>query len=474
MLSRLGFAGRLMAIVLLALIALWAVGLGWLFVSESRDEVIGDLFPLPEQVAGIVELVETAPSEQRAVILKAINSENLHVAIAAARPQGSPETRRAPLVERFLSLYLGALQPREVIAVTNRGMLPRWRDWHLGDYLREAQRSVRFAVSLRTGDYLMFEALGPAGRRIFGWPPGFGVGVLGSLIGIAAIIAIAREARPLRALSKALGQFTGDEKGPLVKPAGAPEIRNLIVAVNDMQARISQLVRGRTLLLGAVSHDLKTNITRLRLRVELLPDEAQRDKAIRDLDEMTLLLEDALAVARGGFASSRLQPVNLPPLLLGLVEDRLLAGASIRADLAEETLWVRAEPVALRRLFGNLIDNALNFAPHCVIRLWNEHEAMVAIDDDGPGIPQAARTSVFEPFFRLEMSRSRTTGGSGLGLAIVKQIADAHGATIVMSTSPEGGLRAKVAFPVAVRRGAMPPPSPLESPSTPSAGSAAC
>jgi signal transduction histidine kinase len=471
MLSRLGFVGRLMAIVLLALIALWAVGLGWLFVSESRDEVIGQLFPLPEQVAGIVELVETAPAEQRSAILKAINSENLHVAIASHRPETSPETRRAPLVERFLSLYLGALLPREVIAITNRNLFPRWRDWHPGDYFRDTQRSFRFAVSLRTGDYLVFEALGPAGRRIFGLPPGFGVGILGSLIGIAAIIAIAREARPLRALSRALGQFTGDETGPLVKPAGAPEIRNLIVAVNDMQARISQLVRGRTLLLGAVSHDLKTNITRLRLRVELLPDEAQRDKAIRDLDEMTRLLEDALAVARGGFAGARLQPINLRPLLLGLVEDRLTAGASVRADLTEDTLWVRAEPIALRRLFGNLIDNALNFAPHCVIRSWTEDQVIVAIDDDGPGIPQAAHAAVFEPFFRLDTSRSRTTGGSGLGLAIVKQIAEAHGATIAMSTSPEGGLRAKVAFPVNARRGAAtpPPPSPLESPATPSA-----
>jgi two-component system, OmpR family, osmolarity sensor histidine kinase EnvZ len=295
----------------------------------------------------------------------------------------------------------------------------------------------------------VFEAIGPIGRRMFGWPPGFGVGVLGSLIGMAAVIAIAREARPLRALSDALGKFTGDTPGPLMAPAGAPEIKTLIVAVNEMRARISELVRGRMLLLGAISHDLKTYITRLRLRVEQLPDDTQRDKAARDLDEMTRLLEDALAVARGGFASAQRERIDLRALLSGMVEDRLLGSTGLRAELGGAPIWISAEPVALRRLFGNLIDNALNFAPHCVVRLRRDGEATVFIDDDGPGIPQEARASVFDPFFRLDASRSRSTGGSGLGLAIVKQIADAHGASVGLGTSPEGGLRASVGFPMA-------------------------
>ena len=449
MLGRLGFTGRLMAIVLFALIALWSVGVGLLFVSESRDEIVSQLFPLPEQVVGIVELVETVGPSQRPAVLRAVSSENLRVTLAHERPQDSPDTRRMPLVEQFLGLYLTALQPREVIAIGNRIGFPRWRDWHLGDYWRNLQRSMRFAVSLRNGDYLVFEALGPIGRRLFGWPPGFGIGVLGSLIGMAAVIAIAREARPLRALSDALGNFTGEAPGPLMEPAGAPEIRSLIVSVNDMRARISELVRGRMLLLGAISHDLKTYITRLRLRIEQLPDEAQRDKAARDLDEMTRLLEDALAVARGGFAGAQRERIDLRALLSDIVEDRLVTSTGLRAELGDAPLWISAERVALRRLFGNLIDNALNFAPHCIVRLQRGGEAIVLVDDDGPGIPEHARASVFDPFFRLDPSRSRSTGGSGLGLAIVKQIADAHGARIALGTSPEGGLRATVAFPPA-------------------------
>jgi len=448
-LGRLGFAGRLMAIVLFALIALWSIGVGLAFVSESRDELISQIFPLPEQVEGIVTLIETAGPQQRPLVLKAVSSENLRVTLEHERPLDATNPSRTPLVEHFLARYLSALQPREVIAIASGRPFQRLRDWRPGDYMRNLQRSMRFAVGLRSGDYLVFEALGPIGRRLFGLPPGFGVGVLGSLIGIATILAIAREARPLRALSDALGKFTGDAAGPVMEPAGAPEIRKLIVSVNEMRARISELIRGRTLLLGAISHDLKTYITRLRLRVEQLPDDAQRDKAVRDLDEMTRLLEDALAVARGGSAGNGRERIDLRALLSGIVEDRLLTRTGLRAELGETSLWIQAEPVALRRLFGNLIDNALNFAAHCIVRLQHGGEAVVFLDDDGPGIPQHMRMSVFEPFFRLDASRSRSTGGSGLGLAIVKQIADAHGARISLATSPEGGLRAIVAFPAA-------------------------
>ncbi|CCD93814.1 putative two-component sensor histidine kinase [Bradyrhizobium sp. ORS 375] len=447
MLGRLGFAGRLMAIVLFALIALWAVGLGWLFLSESREEIFRRLFPLPEQVSAIVQLIESAAPAERPLILKAVSSARLRVTLTQERPEPSPETMRRPIAEQFLTLYLQSLQPRDVIVLRSRVGLPRWRDWHIGDFWRNANRTVRFAVSLHDRDYVVFEANGAPGARLFGLPPGFGVGLLGALIGIAAVIAIAREARPLRQLSRSVAQFSSDATVAHVTPAGAPEIRKLITAVNDMQTRISELVRGRTLLLGAVSHDLKTYITRLRLRVERLPEQEQRDKAAGDLDEMTRLLEDALAVSRGGFAAIQRQPVDLMAMLVGIVDDRRQTGARISAELGHAQLSVLGEPTALRRLFINLIENALRFATRCTLRVLPDKAIVIAIDDDGPGIPPDARNAVFEPFFRLDNSRSRSTGGSGLGLAIVKQIADAHGANLDLSTSPEGGLRVSIAFP---------------------------
>src|SRR5579872_1205847 len=136
MLARLGFAGRLMAIVLFALIALWMAGLGWLVVSESREELVSQLFPLPEQVTAIVELIEKVAPAEQPVVLKAVNSDTLHVTLIAERPIARPGARRMPIVERFLSLYLHALQPRDVLALNNRNTVPRWGDWHFGDYWR--------------------------------------------------------------------------------------------------------------------------------------------------------------------------------------------------------------------------------------------------------------------------------------------------------------------------------------------------
>jgi len=436
MLGRLGFTGRLMAIVLFALVALWAVSAGWLFVSESRDDLVNQLFPLPEQVGAIAQLIETVEPEQRAAVLKAVSSESLQVTLSHVRPIEPPNTRHFPLVEHLLTLYFGVLRPRDVIILGDGERPFSWRDWHFGDYWRRPARSQQFAVSLRTGDYLIFDVRGPIGRRIFGLPPGFGVGALGALIGMAAVIAIAREARPLRALSKALAQFRGDAVMPILRPVGAPEIRRLMISVNEMQARIAELIQGRTLLLGAVSHDLKTYITRLRLRVEQLPDEIQHAKAASDLDEMTGLLEDALAVSRGALATARRAKIDLRALLSAIVEDRWLAKADISADIDSGPIWIMADAVALRRLFSNLVDNALSFATRCVIRVQRDDGCIIAVDDNGPGIPPDARDSV--------ASRSRSTGGSGLGLAIVKQIADAHNIRLELGASPEDGLRVSV------------------------------
>ncbi|RTL72828.1 MAG: HAMP domain-containing protein [Hyphomicrobiales bacterium] len=454
MLRRLGFTGRLMAIVMLALIALWAVGVGWLFVRESRESLQSRLYPLPEQAAAIVDLIDATEPGNRALVLKSVTSERLIVSVTPTRPELDAGADRLPLIERFLSQYLHVMAPREVIAVTDRSARNWLVDMRLGEYWLNARQPLRFAVSLRTGGYVVFEARELIGRRLFGWPPGFGVGVLGALIGIAAILAIAREARPLRELSQSVGRFTGETANEVVKVSGAPEIRTLILAINGMQSRISEMVRGRTLLLGAISHDLKTYITRLRLRVEQLPDEVQREKAAKDLDDMTELLENALAVARGSMVSSQRQQLDLGVLLKELAADYNAAGTPISENLGTQpAVLIDGEPVALRRLFTNLIDNALQFGHRVELDMHSARApVVVTIDDDGPGIPEEAHASAFLPFYRLEESRNRATGGTGLGLAIVKQIATAHGGDVALSTSPLGGLRVTVTLPLAAEQ----------------------
>src|SRR5262249_6047373 len=158
------------------------------------------------------------------------------------------------------------------------------------------------------------------------------------------------------------------------------------------QGRIADLVRARTLLLGAISHDLKTYITRLRIRVEQLPAEDQREKAARDLDDMTTLIDDALAVSRGTFVSGRRETVDLQELLTTLIGNY----PADRVRFAKETgsARIKGEPVALRRMFANLIDNALRFGTICEIAILHQAgRIVVTIDDDGPGIPAVERNA---------------------------------------------------------------------------------
>jgi two-component system, OmpR family, osmolarity sensor histidine kinase EnvZ len=443
-LGRLGFAGRMMAIVLLALFGLRAVATGWAYVSGTNDDLRLDQLPLPAQAAAIVQMIERAEPSWRDLILQGVTSDSLRVTVVPERPIPDPEARRMRGVEWILHRYGETLGTRDVSVTSAAAFLPSWRMigwWRL-------PQNLSIAVSLNTGGFVLFEAKGDLSRRLFGLPPGFWVGALGSLVAIAALLAVYREARPLRDLARAVSGFTGSALPQPVRARGAPEIRKLIAAVNEMQGRIAALVKGRTVLLGAISHDLKTYITRLRLRVEAVPSDVQREKAVRDLDDMTVLIDDALAVARGGTVSDRRESVDLTEIVEDIVADSPRDRVTARLGARARAL-VSGDPVALRRLIGNLVDNALQHARNCTIELQHaERSIILHVDDDGPGIPEAERVAIFEPFYRLEHSRSRTTGGSGLGLTIAKQIAENHGGSISIASSLQNGARVAIELPI--------------------------
>lgn len=450
MLSRLGFVGRLSAIILLALLALWVVGAALSYVTHAPLVATPGAFPLPNQMAAIVELLETTDSAHRKIVLDAVKSDTLGVEIVDKPPAVSADQRRLKGIEWLIERYVNELGNREVIAVSDPAITGMVADIRPGSRWMAARRAIRIAVALKGGGYVIFEPRGEISRRFFGVPAGYWVAVLGSLVGIAALFAVWREARPLKELSRAVTRFSGHGTPVIVTPRGAPELKRLIEATNRMQERIATLLRGRTVLLGAVSHDLKTYITRLKLRTEMISDPDQQARANRDLDDMTVLIDDALAVARGGAEQVRTSVVDLGGLLSMLCTDH----PNIELELPDTPLTLMGDEVALRRLFTNLVDNALRYgakAPKVTAGTIGGR-VRVLIDDDGPGIPIAERALVFEPFYRREPSRSRETGGSGLGLAIAKQIVELHSGSITLGDSPQGGLRVIVELPTRTER----------------------
>jgi len=229
---------------------------------------------------------------------------------------------------------------------------------------------------------------------------------------------------------------------------GPREVRRASEAFNQMQARVSALLEERTAMLGAFSHDLRTLVTRLALRSESVLSDEQRAKADADMAAITTILDDALSFARDEHGDEEPVMMDLGSLLQSLVDDETDMGN--RAEFAgEAAATVRAQPIALRRAFANLISNAIRYGDAARVTLAiHADKVVVDIVDQGPGIPVEQRQNVFKPYVRLESSRSRETGGSGLGLAIVSNVLRRHAGEIEF-LDQEAGFTARVSLPVA-------------------------
>jgi signal transduction histidine kinase len=220
-----------------------------------------------------------------------------------------------------------------------------------------------------------------------------------------------------------------------------------------MQGRLARFISDRVRILAAMSHDLKTPITRMRLRTEMLEDAAVRTKFERDLGEMETMVTQALEFMRDSSAEEPVRQVDIMALLETLQSDYRDAGK--RVEIAGRVAQpYGGRPLALRRCLTNLVENALRYGQEAAIEVEDgAQEIAVRIRDRGPGIPEGELERVFEPFYRGEASRSRETGGSGLGLGIARNIARAHGGDIVLRNRPGGGLEALLTLPRTEQRG---------------------
>jgi signal transduction histidine kinase len=255
-----------------------------------------------------------------------------------------------------------------------------------------------------------------------------------------------RLAAPISAFAHAAERLGRDPGAPPMTLAGSSELGAASRAFNDMQERLRRYVQDRTQMIGAVAHDLRTPLTRLRFRIESAPDDL-KGKMASDIDQMEAMVAATLAFVRDASQPRTRTRLELSSLLESVVDEMADVGAAVSLVGADKVV-IQGDPVALRRLLSNLIDNALKFGDRARAKLFlDDGCATVQIDDDGPGLSQKELEQVFEPFFRAEPSRSRYTGGIGLGLAVARSIARAHGGDVMLENRPEGGLRASVRLP---------------------------
>lgn len=444
---RFGIASRIALIVIGTLLVAQLLMVAAYVVERRRATQEQAFAPLIGQIVALAQLLERVPEDNRDLVLRASSGVGFRPSVGAARPQ----IERTPIlkpVEWRLHRLLGG-PPDRYIALS---LLTSER---LGSHpvrrLRDLSGArLQVVIQLEDGGYLEVICGGDITVRLLGLPIGLLAGILGFLVALMALLAVRRETRPLTDLSEALERFGTQLEPQAVPERGAPDVRTVIRAVNTMQARIADLVRTRSLVLGAISHDLRTYLTRLRLRLEFLPQNEQTAKAAADLDGMQALVDDALAFARASFSGASDEAVDLSRLVRAECDTRLAQGAEVSLEGVEEPRIVRGAPGALARVIANLVGNALAYGGRADILLAEAgDEVELRVEDRGPGIPLAERENVFEPFYRVEASRNRESGGAGLGLTIVKQIVEGHGGRVVIEDRPRGGARLRVLLPKA-------------------------
>ncbi|NPD69348.1 HAMP domain-containing protein (plasmid) [Lichenicola cladoniae] len=267
-----------------------------------------------------------------------------------------------------------------------------------------------------------------------------------TVIGIS-VAAAYQLSRPIRRFTEAVRRFGNDPRAAALPVAGPVELREAVRAFNAMQAKIQAFVSDRTAMLAAISHDLRTPLTKIRLRGEFIEDDDQRARLFRDVDDMQAMVDSALAFFRDDLQDEEVTTFDFPELLRTIADDYADQGHPVAYD-GLDNLVHRGKPFALKRAFTNLVDNAVKYghAPELELRC-REDTVVVAVRDSGPGIPTTAFEEVFAPFYRLERSRNRATGGVGLGLTSARSVIQGHGGSITLHNRESGGLELRVTLP---------------------------
>jgi signal transduction histidine kinase len=397
----------------------------------------------PHEAVTIAKALEASADRQRPLFLAALNAGQLTVHMVPDFPAEivGGHSDDAPYLKRLYGGYAYVLEGRAFeVQAKGDAALPVRRTW-LGQ-----PGAVRLLVRLKTGGVVVIERAPVLIQRLF---ERFAViaGAAALVLLLVMLVCIQQMVRPTQRLAQASRDVAANIDTPDLPVTGAAEIRTVSLAFNDMKHTIRGLIDERTRMLAAIAHDLRTYLTRLRLRTDFIADGDQQERAIRDLDEMGLLLDDTLMFAREATGPRAEVPaMDVAQEIHDFVSLRQEMGDPVtQLDPPAAAVRARCAPLAFRRMLSNLTDNAIRYGK--AARLSARHDGdtvRVSVEDDGPGVPPETMARLMRPFERLEPSRGRGTGGAGLGLAIVKALANTQGGDLAIENVNGGGLRATI------------------------------
>lgn len=397
--------------------------------------------PAIDRFAGVATDLATAASEFRPLILSDASHRGARYAIEA-NTSVVADIRDATTEERLQqALTEASLQSGEIRVGTINGRL-------------ESRRGKS-----REGRLLLLSVQQPGGQWLnarIAIPPRdpwliarLGVATLFLYLIVlgATLWLVWRIARPLRDLAAAADSFGGRTAPSTVQSSGPEDVRRAIDAFNAMNQRLVILLDEKDRMLGAIGHDLRTPLASIRIRIEGMGPDEERQAVVRKIDEMTELLESILDLARAGRARENAVPVDISALAESMVEDFRELGRDV-SFVGDGRHIAPVQQALVRRAIGNLIDNAIKYGERATVTITETAEAvMIRVADEGPGIAAEDHDKVLRPFYRLETSRNRDLGGSGLGLSIASSVAQAHGGTLTLSNGDTRGLIAELSLP---------------------------
>lgn len=444
-------------LVLVAGLAVALIAGSWIY-SRDRGQAIRAVggFAAAQRIANLARLVEETPPSWRERIVTGISDQAFRVTLSANAPafgEAESDTAVSQAISGFLieQLSLGPERRPHVSATAGAGHMPAGRGpmMHgMGPFgVFGGFRELQVALPLAGGQWLTFATVLPESGAGFSHQFLVSMAIVAVVVLAASAWAVRSVTAPLGALSAAAERFGGDLDAPPLAETGTTETRHAAHAFNVMQVRLRKLIENRTRLLAAISHDLRTPLTLLRLRAENVEDAVERERMLSAIAEMDAMVGAALDFARDEAKTEGARATDVTALTQSIVDDMGDAGLPVKMEPSEPVV-LQCRDMALKRALTNLIDNAVKYGKAARVAVETASASVtITVDDEGPGIPETELARVFEPFHRVEGSRSRETGGVGLGLAIALSAIEANGGRLILRNRPGDGLSAVVTLP---------------------------
>jgi len=429
--------GRLVIVLIAAFVGLQMM-VGAIMFSQNRfeDAAGSQAAQLAETLISLALVVATLSDVQVDSIRSDLATHGVEVRASAQQVDIAGEHDHSPLAQALKQTALG--KQLLWVRVTPAAEAETNSPMH--------QQSI--AVAVRVSDTRVLLYSGKLSGRNLGKPPAaiwIDIAVRLVVVVLIALLFTRWLVNPLKRLAEQANKLGPDLGAKPMVETGSIEVRESARAFNSMQARISMLLEERTRMLTAISHDLRTPITRVLLRLEMSAATPERDRSIADLSQLTAMINDTLRYVRSDAIAPPAQVLNLSELIAECVEGMDKRQITVHADAAQ---WVLGKALSLQRMAVNLIDNAVRYGRAATVRIYTSKDRCVLeVSDDGPGIPESELERVFEPFYRLDKSRNADSGGTGLGLSIARDVVLAHGGEIRLRNRATGGLCVTVTLP---------------------------